>query len=86
MNTFAEKSGTKYEKALTCQTRDREALLAFYGFPAEHWITSAPATQSRASSPPSATEPPERRARSRRRRRSSWSSSSVWRLRKHGAA
>ena len=37
MNTFAEKYGAKYEKAVTCLTRDREALLAFYDFPADHW-------------------------------------------------
>ena len=37
MNTFAEKYGAKYEKAMSCLTKDREALLAFYDFPAEHW-------------------------------------------------
>jgi transposase-like protein len=37
VDTFAEKYGTKYEKAVTCLTKDREALLAFYGFPADHW-------------------------------------------------
>ena len=37
MNTFAEKYGAKYEKAVTCLTKDREALLAFYDFPADHW-------------------------------------------------
>ena len=37
MDTFAEKYGAKYEKAVTCLTKDREALLAFYDFPAEHW-------------------------------------------------
>ena len=37
MDTFAEKYGAKYEKAMTCLTKDREALLAFYDFPAEHW-------------------------------------------------
>src|SRR3954464_11114474 len=35
--TFAEKYGAKYEKAVTCLTKDRDALLAFYDFPAEHW-------------------------------------------------
>ena len=35
--TFAEKYAAKYEKATTCLTKDREALLAFYDFPAEHW-------------------------------------------------
>ena len=37
LDTFAEKYGAKYEKAATCLTRDREALVAFYDFPAEHW-------------------------------------------------
>jgi len=37
MDTFAEKYGAKYEKAVTCLTKDRDALLAFYAFPAEHW-------------------------------------------------
>ena len=37
MDIFAEKYGTKYDKAVTCLTKDREALLAFYDFPAEHW-------------------------------------------------
>ena len=27
----------KYDKAVECLTKDREALLAFYDFPAEHW-------------------------------------------------
>jgi transposase-like protein len=35
--TFAEKYGAKYEKAITCLTKDRDALLTFYDFPAEHW-------------------------------------------------
>ncbi len=37
MDTFAEKYGAKYEKAVTCLTKDREALLAFYSFPGDHW-------------------------------------------------
>ena len=37
MNTFAEKYSAKYEKAVTCLTKDREALLTFYDFPAGHW-------------------------------------------------
>jgi len=28
----------KYPKAVACLEKDREALLAFYAFPAEHWI------------------------------------------------
>jgi putative transposase len=35
--TFAEKYAAKYEKAVTCLVRDRDALLTFYDFPAEHW-------------------------------------------------
>ena len=35
--TFAEKYGAKYEKAVTCLTKDRDALLTCYDFPAEHW-------------------------------------------------
>jgi putative transposase len=34
---FAEKYGAKYAKAAACLVKDREALLAFYDFPAEHW-------------------------------------------------
>jgi putative transposase len=37
IGTFAEKYGTKYEKAVTCLLKDRSALLTFYDFPAEHW-------------------------------------------------
>ena len=35
--TFAEKYGAKYDKAVTCLLKDRNALLTFYDFPAEHW-------------------------------------------------
>jgi transposase-like protein len=35
--TFAEKYAAKYGKAVACLAKDREALLAFYDFPAEHW-------------------------------------------------
>jgi putative transposase len=37
IETFKEKYGVKYARAVTCLTRDTEALLAFYDFPAEHW-------------------------------------------------
>ena len=36
INVFAEKYGAKYDKAVVCLTKDREALLAFFDFPAEH--------------------------------------------------
>jgi putative transposase len=35
--TFAEKYAAKYGKAVACLAKDRDALLAFYDFPAEHW-------------------------------------------------
>ena len=35
--TFAAKYVPKYERAVACLLKDREALLTFYDFPAEHW-------------------------------------------------
>jgi putative transposase len=37
IGVFAEKYGAKYARAVECLTKDRETLLAFYDFPAEHW-------------------------------------------------
>jgi transposase-like protein len=34
---FLAKYGSKYDKAVSCLAKDREALLTFYDFPAEHW-------------------------------------------------
>jgi putative transposase len=34
---FIETYGVKYEKAASKLTKDRDVLLAFYNFPAEHW-------------------------------------------------
>jgi transposase-like protein len=36
-NAFIETYGVKYDKAADCLIKDRQALLAFYDFPAEHW-------------------------------------------------
>ncbi len=36
-DAFIETYEVKYEKAAECLTKDRETLLAFYDFPAEHW-------------------------------------------------
>jgi putative transposase len=36
-NAFVENYELKYEKAADCLAEDRDALLAFYDFPAEHW-------------------------------------------------
>jgi transposase-like protein len=35
---FVAVFGPKYPKAVECLVKDRETLLAFYDFPAEHWI------------------------------------------------
>jgi len=35
---FVEVYGAKYPKAVECLTKDRDQLLTFYDFPAEHWM------------------------------------------------
>ncbi|MEY9460301.1 hypothetical protein ABH973_000714 [Bradyrhizobium ottawaense] len=37
IDVFAEKYRAKYGRAVECLTKDRDALLTFYDFPAEHW-------------------------------------------------
>jgi putative transposase len=37
-DTFISTFGAKYPKATACPAKDREVLLAFYDFPAEHWV------------------------------------------------
>jgi len=37
LDRFVAKYGPKYDKAAACLAKDREALLAFYAAPAEHW-------------------------------------------------
>ena len=34
---FLGAHGPKYDKAVACLAKDRDVLLAFYDFPAEHW-------------------------------------------------
>src|SRR4051812_28169478 len=36
-DAFVETYRVKYDKAVACLVKDRDALLAFYDFPAEHW-------------------------------------------------
>src|SRR3954447_19592636 len=36
-DAFVETYGVKYDKAIECLSKDRDALLAFYDFPAQHW-------------------------------------------------
>ena len=38
MQIFAEKYAPKYDKAIDCLLKDRDTLLTFFDFPAEHWI------------------------------------------------
>jgi len=37
MDEFAELFNAKYPKAVTCLMKNKESMLAFYDFPAEHW-------------------------------------------------
>jgi transposase-like protein len=37
LEAFVETYQIKYQRAAGCLTKDRDALLAFYDFPAEHW-------------------------------------------------
>ena len=36
-DAFVETWGVKYDKPVECLIKDRDALLTFYDFPAEHW-------------------------------------------------
>ena len=70
-DAFIETYGRKYDKAVECLSKDRDTLLTFYDFPAEHWrhlrttnpIESAFATvrhrtiRSRAASPTTPRSP-----------------------------
>ena len=38
MATFAGKYAPKYDDAVKCLLKDRDTLLTFYDFPAEHWV------------------------------------------------
>lgn len=38
IDAFVGEFEAKYPKAAACLAEDREALLAFFGFPAEHWL------------------------------------------------
>jgi putative transposase len=37
LDRFVAKYGAKYDKAVACLAKDRDSLLTFYDFPAEHW-------------------------------------------------
>ncbi len=78
---FIDKYGAKYDKAVACLAKDRQALLAFYDFPAEHWKhvpTSNPIESTFATVRPrtAKTGPPRPRAACHARPPLPWSSSS----------
>lgn len=37
MGIFGEKYGAKYPEAVACLSKDRDVLMAFHDYPAEHW-------------------------------------------------
>ena len=84
IDVFADKYGAKYEKAVACLAKDREALLAFFDFPAEHWDHLRRQTRSRACSPQFVIARCGRREPCRRKPPSSWYSSSSTPPRKPG--
>jgi Transposase, Mutator family len=60
---FAAAYGAKYHKAAAKITDDADQLLAFFDFPAEHWVHLKPVTQSNPPSPPYGCGPGSPRAR-----------------------
>ena len=50
---FVETYGVKWDKAVAKLVKDRDALLTFYDFPAEHWKHIRTSIRSKAHSPPS---------------------------------
>ena len=73
-DAFIESYTPKYEKAADCLSKDRDTLLAFYDFPAEHWNTCGRPIPLKAPSLPCATARSDRRAACPTGRRSRWSS------------
>jgi transposase-like protein len=75
-DAFIESYRTKYDKAAECLAKDRDALLTFYDFPAEHWKHLRTTNPIEARSPRCATARSGRRAAYRTAPHSPWSSSS----------
>jgi transposase-like protein len=59
MALFEEKYSAKYPRAVTCLVKDREQLLAFYDFPAEHWLHIRTTNAIESRSPRCAIAPSE---------------------------
>jgi len=51
-DAFLEKYQAKYPAACECLAKDRDVLLAFYDFPAEHWKHLRTTNPSNRRSPP----------------------------------
>src|SRR5271156_2025002 len=83
IDVFADKYGAKYDKAVTCLTKDREGSPSSTS-PPSTGTTCARQTRSRACSPRCVIEPCGRRELCRRRPPSSWCSNSSMPPRKHG--
>src|SRR5207237_10198784 len=52
INVFADKYSAKYDKAVACLTKDREALPAFFDFPAQHRHHRRPSNPLESASAP----------------------------------
>jgi putative transposase len=85
---FVEVYGAKYDKAVTCLNKDRDVLLAFYDFPAEHWkhIRTTNPIESTFATVRLRTEKTKGAAACHGRPRSPWSSVSASAPRRNGAA
>jgi len=57
-DVFLQSYEPKYPKAAECLAKDKEALLTFYDFPAEHWIHIRTTTRLNRRLPPCGCAPP----------------------------
>ncbi len=85
-DAFIENYRLKYEKASDCLAKDREVLLAFDDFPAEHWKHLRTWNPIESTFATCATARSARKAACRMPPRSPWSSSSSTLRRNPGAA
>ena len=85
LEAFVETYQIKYERAADCLTKDRDALLAFYDFPAEHWNHLRTTNPIESTFAPSGIAPSGQRAACRTRPRLPWCSSLSNARRKIGA-
>ena len=56
-SAFDKTYAVKYDKAAACLVKDRETMLAFYDFPAEHWKHLRTTNPIESHSPPCDTVP-----------------------------